>query len=300
MITSFFKPKRDLADNNGNSANDNNDSKKQKTNHCKNNSKSIEVSRLISNLEDSAPSSPNSISWKAALDKHLSSAAFRRHASFVESERKKYTIFPPEKDILSALNLSPLQQVRLVIVGQDPYHGPHQAHGLCFSVRNNVKTPPSLRNIYKELMTDSKITNFNAMPIHGNLERWAKQGVLMINNVLTVRKGEPNSHKKRGWEEFTDEIIRAVERRIQTERDCDDNKKGVVFLLWGKPATLKAETAMTFSSRHTIICTSHPSPLGATKTTSPFLGSNCFSRANEALRDMGYDAIDWRVDGKLP
>ena len=125
----------------------------------------------------------------------------------------------------------------------------------------------------------------------------------MINNVLTVRKGEAHSHKKKGWEEFTDEIIRAVDRRKQAEGDsCNaGSKKGVVFLLWGKPATEKAKTALAgISSRHKIICTSHPSPLGATKTNSPFTGSKCFSRANEALLEMGYDEIDWRVDGKLP
>jgi len=292
MITSFFKPKRDRADNNNS-----NESKKQKTSHSKNSCKSVEVSNLISSLKNSDHNSPNAVSWKAALDKHLSSAAFRRLASFVDSERKKHTVFPPEEDIFSALNLCPLSKTKVVIVGQDPYHGPGQGMGLCFSVRKNVKTPPSLRNIYKELINDSLISNFNHLPNHGNLERWARQGVLMINNVLTVRKGEPNSHKKRGWEEFTDEIIRAVERRIQSEQE--NKKKGIVFLLWGKPATLKAETAMTSSSRHTIICTSHPSPLGATKTNSPFLGSKCFSRANEALHDMGYDEIDWRVDGKL-
>ncbi|MGK3759700.1 MAG: uracil-DNA glycosylase [Bacillariaceae sp.] len=193
----------------------------------------------------------------------------------------------------------------------DPYHGPQQAHGLCFSVRKGVKVPPSLRNIYKELLNDAKIPNFTSKPTHGNLERWAKQGVLMINNVFTVQSGQAHSHKKRGWEEFTDEIIRAVDRRKQTEGEtCNDDsskkkkKDGLVFLLWGKPATLKAQTAIagagSSSSRHHIICTSHPSPLGATKTSTPFMGSQCFSRANEALREMGYDEIDWRVDGKLP
>jgi uracil-DNA glycosylase len=147
-------------------------------------------------------------------------------------------------------------------VGQDPYHGPGQAHGLCFSVRKGIQVPPSLRNIYKELVEDKSITNFTSKPTHGFLERWAKQGVLMINAVLTVQKGNANSHKKKGWELVTDEIIRAVDRRSKA------NGKGVVFLLWGKPATTKATTVLggTASSRHTIICTSHPSPLGATKT----------------------------------
>jgi uracil-DNA glycosylase len=198
-------------------------------------------------------------------------------------------------DTFSTLNLTPLDQVKLVIVGQDPYHGPNQGHGLCFSVRKGVRIPPSLRNIYKELVQDKEISNVSAMPTHGFLEQWAQQGVLMINTVLTVRQGEANSHKGKGWELFTDEVIRAVDKRAKA------NGKGVVFLLWGKPATEKAKTALggSSSSRHTIICTSHPSPLGATKTKSPFMGSKCFSRANEALKEHGYDEIDWRVDGEL-
>mmetsp|Transcript_38726 Transcript_38726/g.39103 ORF Transcript_38726/g.39103 Transcript_38726/m.39103 type:complete len:308 (-) Transcript_38726:2002-2925(-) len=307
MITSFFKPKRDRASADGNDIgiNKKNDTKnkKQKSSHCKTN-KSKEISRLITHLNDS---SPNFISWKVSLDKHFSSPSFGRLASFVESERGKYTIYPPVEETFAALNLCSLSNTKLVIVGQDPYHGPQQAHGLCFSVRKDVKIPPSLRNIYKELLNDSKITNFTHMPNHGNLERWSNQGVLMINNVLTVRKGEAHSHKKRGWEEFTDAIIRAVDQRKPIEGDTgngNNNKNGVVFLLWGKPATLKTQTALTgalsSSSRHKVICTSHPSPLGATKTDSPFSGSKCFSRANEALRELGYDEIDWVVDGKLP
>lgn len=210
---------------------------------------------------------------------------------------KSATIYPPVSDTFSALNLTPLDQVKVVVVGQDPYHGPNQAHGLCFSVHKGVRIPPSLRNIYKELQDDPDIEEFTRMPTHGNLQRWTKQGVLMINTVLTVKQGVANSHKGKGWEEVTDEIIRAVDRRAKKDG------RGVVFLLWGKPATSKCETALggvkASSSLHTIICTSHPSPLGATKTSAPFMGSKCFSRANAALRDMGYDAIDWRVDGDL-
>ena len=178
-----------------------------------------------------------------------------------------------------------------MIVGQDPYHGPDQAHGLCFSVKKGVATPPSLKNVYKELLKDDEVPSFTKIPTHGYLERWAQQGVLMINNVLTVRRGEAHSHKKQGWEDFTDAIIRAVDRHSK------DKGQGVVFLLWGKPATEKAKTALggLSSSRHCIIATSHPSPLGATKTKSPFLGSRCFSRANKALKERGEDEIDWRV-----
>lgn len=211
-------------------------------------------------------------------------------------------IYPPVHDTFSALNLTPLDQVKVVIVGQDPYHGPNQAHGLCFSVRKGVRTPPSLLNIYKELVNDSAVKEFTAMPSHGFLEHWAKQGVLMINNVLTVRQGDPNSHAKKGWEAVTDEIIRAVDRASVAR------KTGVVFLLWGNPATVKAQTILqcssssskssSSSSRHKIICTSHPSPLGASKTKSPFMGSKCFSRANEALKELGHEPIDWRVDGE--
>jgi uracil-DNA glycosylase len=226
-------------------------------------------------------------------------------------------VYPPVQDTFSALNWTPLDQVKVVIVGQDPYHGPNQAHGLCFSVRKGIRTPPSLRNIYKELKQDSAMDNFSSIPDHGYLERWAKQGVLMINTVMTVRQGEANSHKKKGWELVTDEIIRAVDRRAKQNRQQQQDGEGgaagggVVFLLWGKPATEKCQTALGVSlynknndssgvqSHRNIICTSHPSPLGATKTKSPFMGSHCFSRCNEALEAMGHTPIDWRVDGKL-
>lgn len=197
----------------------------------------------------------------------------------------------------------------VVIVGQDPYHQPNQGHGLSFSVPPNIAIPPSLRNIYKELMNDECIPQFTAKPCHGNLEQWANQGVLLLNNVLTVRRGEAASHSKKGWEEFTDAVIRAVVERDAnnddsnntTEEDDDKPKKGkgVVFLLWGKPASTKATTVLSKynnrNSQHAIISTSHPSPLGATKTSSPFLGSKCFSRCNEELRKRGWEEIDWTV-----
>jgi uracil-DNA glycosylase len=146
-------------------------------------------------------------------------------------ERNKTTIYPPPADTFSALNWTPLSKVKVVIVGQDPYFNVNQAHGLCFSVRKGVDIPPSLKNIYKELANDTAVNfpNKRGMPRHGYLERWAKQGVLMLNNVLTVRSGEPSSHRKKGWEAFTDQVIRAV---INDAKD-----RGVVFLLWGKPAS---------------------------------------------------------------
>jgi uracil-DNA glycosylase len=201
----------------------------------------------------------------------------------------------------------------VVIVGQDPYHQPNQGHGLSFSVPHTTAIPPSLRNIYKELLNDPDIAQFDSKPTHGNLERWADQGVLLLNNVLTVRRGEAGSHSKKGWEEFTDAVIRAVierdyddEESIHNTNDKHNNKesgKGVVFLLWGKPASVKAQTVLARysknDSKHAIIMSSHPSPLGATKTSSPFLGSKCFSRANEELIKRGWDPVDWRVDGGL-
>ena len=199
----------------------------------------------------------------------------------------------------------------MVIVGQDPYHQPNQGHGLSFSVPRGVKVPPSLRNIYKELNNDDDVEGFNTIPQHGNLERWANQGVLLLNNVLTVRRGEAASHSKKGWEHFTDKVIAAViERDAEEEEEDDDDEgrvdtekgTGVVFLLWGKPASLKAQTVLSKynnskRSKHAVIMCSHPSPLGATKTDSPFMGSKCFSRCNSELIKRGWEPIDWRVDG---
>lgn len=229
--------------------------------------------------------------WRQALRRHLSSPQFASLAKFVASERKSKTIYPPPNDTFSAMNLTPLSEVKVVVVGQDPYHGPGQGHGLAFSVQHGMAIPPSLRNIYKELLNDDAVPDFSTKPTHGYLERWARQGVLMLNSVLTVRKSDANSHAKKGWENFTDEVIRAVDR--------ESGPKGVVFLLWGKPASKKAESVVRRGGRHTVICTSHPSPLGATKTKSPFLGSRCFSRANDALVERGMDPIDWNVDGPL-
>lgn len=301
MITSFFAPKSKRAADEATdaaSAKSDEDIKRQRVSipsaiiATKNSSP--EVGELLSHLIDTPN---NTHTWRQALLRHTSSQSFATLAKFLAADRKSYTVFPPSCDVFSALNLTPVQDVKIVIVGQDPYHGPGQAHGLSFSVRKGVKIPASLKNIYKEL-TDDPNVDFPAggrMPNHGYLERWAKQGVLMLNSILTVREGLPNSHGKRGWESFSDEIIRIL------DRESEASNKGLVFLLWGKPASAKAQAILRRNgrTRHTIICTSHPSPLGATKTDSPFLGSKCFSRANEALKKLGMEPIDWNVDGDL-
>jgi len=236
------------------------------------------------------------ITWRKALDKHVHKPSFSTLAKFVASQRKgSKPVYPPPSDVFSALTLTPLDRVKVVIVGQDPYHGPGQGHGLAFSVRRGIAIPPSLRNIYKELMDDSDVDFPTTRPMHGYLEKWARQGVLMLNTVLTVRGGEANSHKNRGWEGFTDECIRIIDRESRA-RTSKSGKCGIVFLLWGKPASKKAEGVISMKNGHEIIATSHPSPLGATKTNSPFLGSKCFSRANKALIERGMEPIDWNVD----
>lgn len=249
-----------------------------------------EVEELLSYINDSDTTA--STSWKKAMKRQFSSAAFGSLARFVARERASKTIYPPARNTFGSLNMTPLDQVRVVIVGQDPYHGPSQAHGLCFSVLPGNVVPPSLKNIYKELREDLSIEFPQDPPKHGHLERWAKQGVLMLNTVMTVRRGEPNSHKKRGWEAVTDDILRAVDQHSQ------ESGKGVVFLLWGKPAAAKAQ-AFVAKKQHTVITTSHPSPLGARKTNQPFLGSKCFSRCNQALKELGHPEIDWNVDGEI-
>lgn len=219
-------------------------------------------------------------SWKNVLASYMDSESFQSLANSIQSDiTRGATVYPPVTDIFAALNLCPLNKIKCVIVGQDPYHQPRQSRGLAFSVRKGVAIPPSLKNIFKEAMDDVGIEP----PHHGDLECWARQGVLLLNTVLTVRRGEANSHAKLGWEGFTDFIIQTI----------NDQANSVVFLLWGAPAAKKA--SCVDESRHTVIKTSHPSPLGATKTNSPFLGSRCFSRANDALVASGKEPIDWRV-----
>jgi uracil-DNA glycosylase len=196
--------------------------------------------------------------------------------SFVASERARYTVYPPEGEVFAALHLTPYAETRVLILGQDPYHGPRQAHGLCFSVRHGVRIPPSLANIHVELHDDLGLQP----PDHGNLEAWAHQGVLLLNATLTVRAGQAASHQGRGWETFTDEVIRTVAAKDQP----------VVFVLWGSYARRKK--ALVDTSRHTIIESAHPSPLSA---HNGFFGSRPFSRANAALVAAGLDPVDWRL-----
>jgi uracil-DNA glycosylase len=243
---------------------------------------SQDVDDILSSLQDEA--------WKDALASVWDSTSFGRLASFVAKERKSYTIYPSSLQTWEALNYCRLINVKVVIVGQDPYHGPGQAHGLCFSVLPGHKPPPSLNNIYKELLQDNAIPNVNKKPNHGHLIRWAKQGVLMLNTVMTVRSGQANSHQKKGWEAVTNAILRTL------------HDKKCVFLLWGKPAEAVYRGAIssnTMKQKHVVISTSHPSPLGATKTNAPFLGSRCFSRCNDELIKMGHAPIDWNVDGEI-
>lgn len=313
MITSFFGPKSSSSKAVKRKAEDDDSSGAGPSSSILHQSKSPtprplteEAALLISYLQVDG--------WQNALKRHFTTTNFANLAKSVAKERSSQTVYPPPQLVFSSMNLTPLSKVKVVIVGQDPYHQPGQGHGLSFSVPHGVTIPPSLRNIYKEIMNDVNIPEFDIVPKHGNLERWAKQGVLLLNNVLTVRKGEADSHKKRGWEEFTDRVIEAVVRRDaergvggDTTNDEDEDGgrgggTGVVFLLWGKPASLKAHTVLAKckdSKRHAVITCSHPSPLGATKTSSPFIGSRCFSRANDELVKRGWTPIDWRVDGTL-
>ncbi len=195
---------------------------------------------------------------------------------FLQAEKRKYAVYPPGKLIFNALNSTPLDRVKVVILGQDPYHGPGQAHGLCFSVPPGVPAPPSLRNIFQELRDDLGV----AIPHHGHLQHWADQGVLLLNSVLTVRRGQAGSHQSRGWETFTDRVIEAVNQH------CEH----VVFLLWGGYAQKKGRHVN--SRRHCILASPHPSPLSAHRG---FFGSRPFSRANSYLQQHGHAPIDWRL-----
>ncbi len=223
--------------------------------------------------------------WNPVLRGEFDQPYWQDLQAFVADERARHTVYPPRDEVFAALHLTPLADVRVVILGQDPYHGPQQAHGLAFSVRHGVRIPPSLRNIHQELRDDVGAEP----PEHGNLEAWARQGVLLINTSLTVRAGQAASHAGKGWETFTDRVISSVAASEQS----------IVFVLWGnharqkKPLIVAAATSRGDSDRHTIIESTHPSPFAA---RNGFFGSRPFSRANEALVAVGRDPVDWSLD----
>ncbi|UWE03902.1 uracil-DNA glycosylase [Laceyella sacchari] len=214
--------------------------------------------------------------WATILQPEFEKPYYKELISFLEKEYEQETIYPPREDVFSALNLTSYQDTSVVILGQDPYHGAGQAHGLSFSVKPGVKQPPSLKNIFKELHDDLGCE----IPNHGYLVKWAEQGVLMLNTVLTVRESKPNSHKGKGWENFTDQVIKALNEREQP----------VVFLLWGRHAQEKKN--LITNERHHIIESAHPSPFAARKG---FFGTKPFSKANQLLKEMGRKEIDWQI-----
>lgn len=213
-------------------------------------------------------------SWKALLQEEFDKPYFAELTDFVRAEYKSYRIYPPGSQIFNAFNLCPFDKVKVVIIGQDPYHGPGQAHGLCFSVNDGVPFPPSLRNIFKEVNADTGAP----IPQSGNLTRWATQGVLLLNATLTVREHSAGSHQRRGWETFTDSVIRII----------SEQKSNVVFILWGAYAQSKA--SLIDSSRHLVLRSVHPSPLSA---HAGFFGNHHFSLANDYLVRNGLTSIDW-------
>lgn len=214
--------------------------------------------------------------WDEVLGSEFEKEYYKRLMKFLEEERQDNTIYPPEEDVFNALKFSPYNNTKVVILGQDPYHEPGQAHGLCFSVNKGVKIPPSLVNIYKEMQNDMGIIQ----PNHGYLADWAYQGVLLLNTVLTVRRGEANSHKGKGWEKFTDRIVELLNQR----------EKPMVFILWG--ANAKSKQSLITNKDHMILSGAHPSPLSA---FNGFFGGGYFSKANRFLELTGQDPIDWQL-----
>lgn len=212
--------------------------------------------------------------WDALLKGEFESAYYQKIRDFLMEEYKQHEIYPPQEDIFNALRYTSYSNVKIVLLGQDPYHGPGQAHGLCFSVRAGVTPPPSLQNIFKELQSDVYIEK----PPSGELTAWAKRGVLLLNTVLTVRKGQANSHKSIGWTKFTDAIIRILNEREQP----------MVFLLWGGNA--RSKRALITNPKHCILETVHPSPLSAYQG---FFGCRHFSQANQFLYDHAIEPVNW-------
>jgi uracil-DNA glycosylase len=213
--------------------------------------------------------------WKSILKEEFEKEYFIKLSEFLIDEYKNKTIYPPGGLIFNAFNLCPVDKVKAIIIGQDPYHGPGQAHGLCFSVREGVDFPPSLINIFKEIKQDMGLSK----PSSGNLERWAAQGVLLLNATLTVRAHQAGSHQKKGWEQFTDNVINIINRE----------RNNVVFFLWGAYAQKKGESIDR--SRHLVLESVHPSPLSASRG---FFGNKHFSKCNSYLQKNGIDPIDWQ------
>lgn len=216
-------------------------------------------------------------SWYEQLEAEFNSGYFKNLKNFLIAEKAEQTVYPPGSMIFSAFNHTPFKDVKVVILGQDPYHGPGQANGLSFSVSPGIKIPPSLKNIYKEIEQDLNLP----IPNIGDLTAWADQGVLMLNAVLTVRHKQPGSHQKQGWEMFTDAVIKKL----------SDEKQGVVFLLWGNFA--RSKKALIDSSKHHVLEAPHPSPFSA---HTGFFGCGHFSKTNEILQQQGQKPIDWKVE----
>ena len=214
-------------------------------------------------------------SWKAQLITEFEKPYFQQLAAFVKQEYQQHICYPKGTDIFSAFDHCPFQETKVVIIGQDPYHGPNQANGLCFSVKDGIPHPPSLVNIFKEIKTDVE----KPYPKSGNLERWADQGVLLLNATLTVRAHQAGSHQKKGWEQFTDAVIQTVSNELE----------GVVFLLWGGFA--KKKSSLIDKTKHHILTSGHPSPLSANRGL--WFGNQHFSKTNDLLNRMGKEAIDW-------
>lgn len=214
--------------------------------------------------------------WEPIIGEEFEKDYFKKLEHILDEEYGSYTVYPKKEHVYAALEYTPYEKVKVVILGQDPYHGPEQAHGLSFSVLPGVPTPPSLKNIFKELQNDLGLS----IPSNGYLKKWADEGVLLLNTVLTVREGEAHSHKKIGWETFTDAVIKKLSEREQP----------IVFVLWGKPAQEKKRFIAT---HHYVVEAPHPSPLSAHRG---FFGSRPFSKVNEWLKTNGQSEIDWEID----
>ncbi|MCH5373848.1 MAG: uracil-DNA glycosylase [Planctomycetes bacterium] len=220
-------------------------------------------------------------SWASVLAVETQQPYFARLRDFVDRERQRYPVYPPAEDMFRAFALTPYHKLRIVLLGQDPYHDEGQANGLCFSVRSGVRPPPSLMNIFRELSDDVGCP----IPEHGCLTAWARRGVLLLNSVLTVRAHKAHSHRGAGWEQFTDAVIQKI----------SDRRRPVAFVLWGRPAQEKA--GLIDTRTHAVIQSPHPSPLSARRG---FFGSRPFSAVNQALAERGVPAIDWRLPSREP